>query len=68
MTDKRRVVPLDELVNSDSNMYELTNAAIHRAEQISLTGKDIHEEEEGKIVSTAIDEIVTGEVKYEYKR
>lgn len=68
MADKRKVIPMDELVNCDKNMYELTNAAIHRAEQISMTESDINEEEEGKIVSKAIGEIVTEEVKYEYKR
>ncbi len=68
MADKRRVIPMDELVNSDANMYELTNAAIHRAEQISIAGNDNDEDEEGKIISKAIGQIVTGEVKYEYKR
>ncbi len=68
MAEKRRVIPMDELVNSDKNMYELTNAAIHRAEQISITGTDNNEDVEGKIISKAIDEIVTEEVKYEYKR
>ena len=68
MADKRRVIPMDMLVNTDKNMYELTNAAIHRAEQISITGAVSNEDEEGKIISKAIGEIVTEEVKYEYKR
>lgn len=68
MADKRRVIPMDELVNCEENMYELTNAAIHRAEQISMTGTDNNEDEEGKIISKAIGQVVTGEVKYEYKR
>ena len=68
MADKRKVIPMDELVNTDKNMYELTNAAIHRAEQISMTGNDNNEEVEGKIISKAIGEIVTGEVEYEFKR
>lgn len=68
MAEKRKVIPMDELVNTDKNMYELTNAAIHRAEQISITGSDINEDEDGKIISKAIGEIVTEEVKYEYKR
>jgi len=68
MADKRRVIPMDELVNTDKNMYELTNAAIHRAEQISITGNDNNEDEEGKIISKAIGQIVTEEVKYEYKK
>lgn len=68
MAEKLRVIPMDELVNTDKNMYELTNAAIHRAEQISMTGTDNNEEEEGKIVSKAIGQIVSEEVKYEYNR
>lgn len=68
MAEDSRVIPMDRLVNTDKNMYELTNAAIHRAEQISITGTDNHEEEEGKVISKAIAEIVTEEVKYEFKR
>ena len=68
MADKRIVIPMDKLVNTDKNMYELTNAAIHRAEQISITGDNKDEEQKGKIISKAIGEIVTEEVKYEYKR
>ncbi len=68
MADKYKVIPMDKLVNTDKNMYELTNAAIHRAEQISITDSKNDEEVEGKIISKAISEIVTEEVKYEYKR
>lgn len=68
MAEKRRVIPMDRLVNTDKNMYELTNAAIHRAEQISITGEVKDEDLTGKIISKAISEIVTEEVKYEYKR
>ncbi|MDA3811938.1 MAG: DNA-directed RNA polymerase subunit omega [Spirochaetaceae bacterium] len=68
MADKRKVIPMDDLVNTDKNMYELTNAAIHRAEQISIAGLDKNEDEAGKIISKAIGEIVTGEVTYVYKR
>lgn len=59
---------MDRLVNTDKNMYELTNAAIHRAEQIAITGGNENEETEGKTISKAIREIVTEEVKYEFKR
>ncbi len=68
MADKYKVIPMDKLVNTGKNMYELTNAAIHRAEQISITDSKSDEEIEGKIISKAISEIVTEEVKYEYKR
>lgn len=68
MAEDSRVIPMDRLVNTDKNMYELTNAAIHRAEQISITGTDANEDQEGKVISKAIAEIVTEEVKYEFKR
>ncbi len=68
MAEKRKNIPMDELVNTDANMYELTNAAIHRAEQISITGAHGDEDAESKVVSKAIGEIVTEEVKYDYKR
>lgn len=69
MAEQSRVIPMDKLVNTDKNMYELTNAAIHRAEQIAITGGgDASDDNEGKTISKAISEIVTEEVKYEYKR
>ncbi len=68
MAEKNKGIPMNLLVNSDENMYELTNACIHRAEQISLTGSERDETTEGKIVSKAISEVVSEEVKYEYKR
>lgn len=67
MAENSKDIPMDKLVNTDKNMYELTNAAIHRAEQIALTGLD-SSEEGGKIISKAIQEIVSEEVKYEFKR
>lgn len=61
-------IPLEILVSTDKNMYELTNAAIHRAKQISMTGSEALEKAGGKIVSLAIREIVTGEVQYSIKK
>lgn len=67
MEKKKPQIPLGELISTDRNMYEVTNAAIHRAKQISVTGTDDLEPGQGKIVSMAIKEIVTGEVEYSYK-
>lgn len=61
-------VPLEALVSTDKNMYELTNAAIHRAKQISMTGSEALEKTGGRSVSLAIREIVTGEVQYNVKK
>lgn len=68
MSKKNSSIPLDALVSTDKNMYELTNAAIHRAGQISMTGSEELEAAGGKIVSKAITEIVTGEVLYSIKQ
>jgi DNA-directed RNA polymerase subunit omega len=69
MAEQSRVIPMDKLVNTDKNMYELTNAAIHRAEQIAITGAgEASDDKKGKTISKAISEIVTEEVKYDYKR
>ena len=68
MTKKNSSIPLENLVSTDKNMYELTNAAIHRAKQISMTGSDELEAAGGKIVSLAIKEIVTEEVQYNIKQ
>ncbi len=68
MTNIPSNIPLGELVSTDKNMYELTNAAIHRAKQISMAGPTDLESSGGKIVSMAIKEIVTEEVQYNIKQ
>ena len=68
MIKKKFSIPLEALVSTEKNMYELTNAAIHRAKQISMTGSDELESTGGKIVSLAIKEIVTEEVQYNIKQ
>lgn len=68
MAKKNSSIPLGDLVSTDKNMYELTNAAIHRAGQISMAGSDDLETSGGKIVSLAIKEIVTEEVQYNIKQ
>ncbi len=68
MAKKPSSIPLDDLVSTDKNMYELTNAAIHRAGQISMAGSEDLDSSGGKIVSLAIKEIVTEEVQYDMKQ
>lgn len=59
------IVPLKKLVNEESNIYELTRAAIRRAYQITVTGDEELEANEGKVVSTAIKQILTRQVQYQ---
>jgi DNA-directed RNA polymerase subunit omega len=53
------------LIGNEGNIYELTSAAIRRAYQISITGDEELEENEGKVVSTAIKQILTKKVEYQ---
>ena len=58
------IIRLDLLINDESNIYELTNASIRRAYQITMTGDEELEENNGKVVSTAIKQILTKKVQY----
>ena len=57
-------IPLDLLVDHDVNVYELTTAMIRRAMQITITGDEDLEEENSKVVSTAISQVLTKKVEY----
>ena len=58
------ILPLDRLISEESNVYELTCAAIRRAAQITLAGDEDIDENEGKVVSTALQQILTKKVEY----
>ncbi len=68
MSPSKSRIPLGSLVSTDRNMYELTNAAIHRAKQISMAGAEGLDTMGGKVVSLAIKEIVTEEVQFYIKK
>ena len=58
------ILPLDLLEQYRDNIYELTCASIRRAYQITMTGDEELDENEGKVVSTAISQILTKKVQY----
>ncbi len=58
------ILPLDLLEEYNGNMYELTCAAIRRAYQLTVTGDQELEDNQGKVVSTAIQQILTRRVEY----
>lgn len=58
------VIPLDLLTSFQGNIYELTCAAMKRSVQINLAGDDELEQNKGKIVSTALKQILTQKVLY----
>lgn len=57
-------IPLDLLINKESNIYELTALAIKDAEFIAKYGDPEIEEHNGKVVSTAIAQVLEDRVKY----
>ena len=58
------IIPLNRLIRYDGNVYTITNAMIKRATQIHLAGDEELEENKGKVVSTAIKQILTEKVRY----
>jgi DNA-directed RNA polymerase subunit omega len=60
------VLPLDLLESFQGNVYEMTCAAMKRSVQINLAGDDELEANKGKIVSTALKQILTEKVKFRH--
>jgi DNA-directed RNA polymerase subunit omega len=58
------IIPLDLLIGNEDNVYELTCASIRRAVQITMTGDEEIEKNNGKVVSTAIRQVLTKKVDY----
>lgn len=59
------IIPIDLLENYDENIYEATVASIRRAYQITVTGDEELDDNEGKVVSTAIRQILTEKVQFQ---
>ena len=60
------VLPLDLLEGFQGNVYEMTCAAMKRSIQINLAGDDELDANKGKIVSTALKQILTQKVRYRH--
>ena len=58
------ILPLNHLIGYEENIYELTCASIRRAYQITVTGDEEVQENNGKAVSTAISQILTNRVTF----
>jgi DNA-directed RNA polymerase subunit omega len=61
------VMPLDLLMGFKGNIYEMTCAAMKRGVQINLIGDEDLEANHGKIVSTAIKQILMQKVHYRFE-
>ncbi len=58
------IIPLDDLIDFKGNRYELTCAAIKRAIQINLTDDEELKKNKGKIVPTALKQVLKKKVLY----
>ena len=58
------IFPLEELIEYENNMYEITCAASRRAFQLSMLRDPEIEENEGKVVSLAAQQVFTKEIGF----
>ena len=58
-------IPLDQLIDKEGNIYEMTCVAIKEANIISATSiKDEIEESGEKVVSHVLTQVLNDEIKY----
>ena len=60
------IFPLEQLIEYDGNIYEITCAAIRRAYQLSVVADPEHGDEAGsdKVVSIAARQLFTNQIEY----
>ncbi|MDR1352568.1 MAG: DNA-directed RNA polymerase subunit omega [Treponema sp.] len=58
------IFPLEELIEYNSNMYEITSAASRRSFQLSMIQDEEIEANEGKVVSLAARQIFTKQIEF----
>ena len=58
------IFPLEELVEYDKNMYEITVASSRRSFQLSTLKDPEIEDNDGKVVSLAARQVFTQEVEF----
>ena len=58
------IFPLEQLVKFKGNVYEITCAASRRAYQLAMVKDPISEENDGKVVSVAADQLFNDKVQY----
>ena len=58
------ILPLSKLIDLHDDVYAHTCAIIKRAQQVTVAGDEELEKNNGKVVSTAIDQILTTKVEY----
>ncbi|MDR2184278.1 MAG: DNA-directed RNA polymerase subunit omega [Treponema sp.] len=58
------IFPLEELIEYDSNMYEITCAAVRRSFQLSMLRDPEIDDGDSKMVSLAAQQVFTKEVEF----
>ncbi len=58
------ILPLYKLIDLQEDVYACTSAIIKRAQQVTVAGDEDLDRNNGKVVSTAIDQILTSKVEY----
>ena len=58
------IIPLDQLLKEEDNVYVTTCASIRRAYQLTVIGDEDVEQNLGKVVSVAIKQIVSRKVHF----
>jgi len=58
------IFPLEELIEYDENMYEITTASSRRSYQLSMLRDPEIEYVDGKVVSLAARQVFTQEVEF----
>ncbi|GHV65803.1 hypothetical protein AGMMS49587_20410 [Spirochaetia bacterium] len=58
------IFPLEELIEYDGNMYEITSAASRRSYQLSMLRDPEIEDNDGKVVSLAARQVFTEEIEF----
>lgn len=59
------MLPLSELMDLQDDVYACTCAIIKRAQQVTLAGDEELDKNHEKVVSVAINQILTTKVEYE---
>lgn len=62
------IFPLKKLVEYEGNSYEVTVAASRRAYQLAKVQDKILEENDGKVVSVAADQLFSKEIQYRIEK
>ncbi len=62
------IFPLKNLVEYEGNSYEVTVAASRRAYQLAKVQDKILEENDGKVVSVAADQLFSKEIQYRIEK